>query len=293
MINSLYIIYTHNRPNILKLCLETLLTNNETNPDRILIIDDGSQPSLKQDLFQFSLNNTANLKTKTTIDFLSLNKNLGYGNTAELGMRMAIAYDPKYVFFIESDYIFSKNGLDIIFDIFENNEYGQNCLGFSGYDNPDYYVEEKREKMFREVIVNDCGEDNLNRDIMFKPFDIETKFGKKQLELVSNSCGTMYFNWSKMKQIREQMPVEFEHWINHTTDKHKEKRCLNDGMMSHGISWLWTKWAQKNNVDTNKYAALLNVKPSVSNHINGAGINGYIVGEGQSFVGSPSWNQNA
>jgi hypothetical protein len=291
MINSLYIIYTHNRPNILKQCLDTLFNNNDIKPDRVLIIDDGSQPQLKEDLFQFSLTNSINSKD-TAIDFLSLNKNLGYGNTAELGIRMAIAYDPKYVFFIESDYIFGKNGLDLIFDIFENNEYGQNCLAFSGYDNPDYYVEEKREKMFREIIVNDCGEDNLNRNIMFKPFDIETKFGKKQLELVSNSCGTMYFNWSKMKQIKEQMPIEFEHWINRTTDKHKQKRYLNDGMMSHGVSWLWTKWAQKNNIDTNKYAALLNVKPSVSNHVNGAGINGYIVGEGQSFVSSPSWKND-
>ena len=46
---------------------------------------------------------------------------------------------------------------------------------------------------------------------------------------------------------------------------------------------------KENGVDINKYAALLNIKPSVANHINGAGINGYIVGEGQSFVGSPTF----
>ena len=127
MINSLYIIYTHNRQNILKECLETLFKNNETKPDRVLVIDDGSQPQLKENLFHIALNNSINSKA-TTIDFLSLNKNLEYGNTAELGIRMAIAYDPKYVFFIESDYVFGKNGLDLVFDIFENNEYGQNCL---------------------------------------------------------------------------------------------------------------------------------------------------------------------
>lgn len=291
MINSLYIIYTYNRPNILKQCLDTLFKNNDTKPDRVLIIDDGSEPQLKDDLFQFSLSNSINSKN-TIIDFFSINKNLFYGNTAELGLRMAIAYDPKYVFFIESDYIFGKNGLDVIFDIFENNEYGKNCVAFSGYDGPDFYKKEQTDKNYREIIVNDCGEDNLNRDIMYKPFDIETKYGKKQLELVSNSCGTMYFNWAKMKQMRSEFPMEFENWINVVTDKHKAKRCLNDGMMSHGISWLWTKWAQKNNIDTNKYTALLNVKPSVANHINGAGINGYIVGEGQSFVSSPSWKND-
>ena len=118
MINSLYIIYTHNRQNILKECLETLFKNNETKPDRVLVIDDGSQPQLKENLFHIALNNSINSKA-TTIDFLSLNKNLEYGNTAELGIRMAIAYDPKYVFFIESDYVFGKNGLDLVFDIFE------------------------------------------------------------------------------------------------------------------------------------------------------------------------------
>jgi hypothetical protein len=95
-----------------------------------------------------------------------------------------------------------------------------------------------------------------------------------------------------MKQLRSEFPIEFENWINVVTDKHKAKRCLNDGMMSHGISWLWTKWAQKNNINTNKYTALLNIKPSVADHINGAGINGYIVGEGQSFVSSPSWKND-
>jgi hypothetical protein len=287
--NLLYIIYTHNRGNILKQCLDTLFNNNKTKPDRVLIIDDGSEPQLKDDLFRFSLSNSINSKT-TAIDFLSLNKNLGYGNTAELGIRMAIAYDPKYAFFIESDYIFSKNGIDIVLDIFENNEHGKNAIGFSGYDNPDFYKPSHTEKIFKEIIMYDCGEDNLNRDIMYKPFDIETKYGQKKLEFVSNSCGTMYFNWSKMKTIKEEFPAEFEKWIHFTTERYKkEKRNLNDGMMSHGSAWMWAKWAEKNNIDTNKYAGLLNVKPSIANHINGAGINGHIVKEGESFVGSPSW----
>jgi len=282
----LYIIFTHNRAMILNECMNSLFKNNETKPDRILIIDDGSKPELKGNLFQFSLMNS----TKVPIDFYSINKNIGYGTAAEFAIRLAIAYNHKYTFFIESDYIFSKNGLDTVLDIFENNEFGLNAIGFSGYDNPDFYISEKTGKTYKEIIVNDCGEDNLNRDIMYKPFDIETKYGKKQLEIVSNSCGTMYFNWNKMMKIKEEFPLEFEKWISITTDKNKEKRLLNDGMMSHGSSWLWTKWAQKNNIDTNKYGPLLNIKPSVANHINGGGINGYIVTEGQSFVSSPTFN---
>ena len=286
--NSLYIIYTHNRGQILSECLTSLFLNNETRPDRVLIIDDGSNEQLKNNLFQFAFKNSS----KTSIDFFSINKNLGYGMTAELGIRMAIAYDPKYVFFIESDYVFGKNSLDIVVDIFENNEFGQNALAFSGYDNPDFYKSSHVDKIFKEIIVNDCGEDNLNRDIMYKPFDIETKYGKKQLEIVSNSCGTMYFNWSKFKQVKEEFPIDFEKWINIVTDKHKQKRCLNDGMMSHGAAWLWTKWANKNKINVEKYGAILNIKPSIANHINGGGINGYIVKEGQTFTSSPSWNNS-
>ena len=285
--NLQYIIYTHNRPDILSECINTLINNNDTKPDRILIIDDCSNQDIKNDLYKISCNTKG-----LNIDFLSINKNLGYGKVAEIGMRMALAYDPKYLFFIESDYIFAKNGLDIVMDIFENNEYGQNCIGFSGYDNPDFYKSTHTEKIFKEIMIQDYGEDILKRDIMYKPFDIETKYGKRKLELVSNSCGTMYFNWSKMKKIREEFPIEFEKWINLTTEKYKnDKRNLNDGIMSHGSARMWTKWAQKNNIDINKYSALLNIKPSVSNHVNGGGINGNIVNEGATFVSSPSWNK--
>lgn len=281
----LYIIFTHNRGGILNQCIDSLFTNNDLKPDRVLIIDDGSEQLLKDNIFKFSIKNS----NKFPIDFYSINKNIGYGNAGEFAIRLAIGYDYEYVFFIESDYVFGKNGLDVVMDVFENNEYGKNAVGFSGYDNPDFYKPSQTDKIFKEIIVNDCGEDNLNRDILYKPFEINTKYGKRQLELVSNSCGTMYFNWGKMQKIREQFPIEFEKWINITTDKYKEKRLLNDGMMSHGSSWLWTKWANLNNIDTKKYAALLNIKPSVANHINGGGINGYIVNEGQTFVGSPSW----
>jgi hypothetical protein len=284
--NLLYIIYTHNRPNILQECLSSLFEKNDVRPSRVLIIDDGSDASLKNSLYNFSLENSI----KIPFDFLSFSPNIGYGTVAEFGIRMADIYSPDYVFFIESDYIFRKNGLDEVIEIFENTDYGKNAIGFSGYDNPDFYSTEKTNITFPKIILEDCGEDNLNREIMYKPFEVCLNNNKKiNLEFVTNSCGTMYFNWKNWKKIKEQFPKEIEWWVKHTTDYHKQKRNLNDGCMSHGISWLWTKWAKKNGVDITKYAALLNIKPSIANHINGAGINGYIVGEGESFVGSPTF----
>jgi len=106
----------------------------------------------------------------------------------------------------------------------------------------------------------------------------------------------MYFNWQKLKLLKQDFPNEFENWILRVTEKISasapgSRRNLNDGIMSHGISWLWTKWAIKNNIDTNKYAGLLNIKPSIANHINGAGLNGGSLNEGQTFVESPSWQE--
>lgn len=284
--NILYVIYTHNRPNILQQCIVTLLNDN-LKPDRILILDDCSKIEIKRALLE--------LTTKIPnipIDVFSIGKNIGYGANAEFGFSLVEVYNPNYVYFIESDYIFVKHGLEKVQWLFENNELVKNSIGFSGYDNPDFYVPEKYDKMFREVIMLDCEYDNINRDILFKPEKHYTPYGDVELEFTSNSCGTMYFNWKKIQEIRLDFPNEYRIWIDRITDKYKPgKRCLGDGVMSHGISWIWNEWAKKYNIDRNKYAALVNIKPSVANHINGGfgSINGHIVAEGESFVSSPSW----
>lgn len=283
----LYVLYTYNRPFMLKKCIETLLHPENLTPSRILVLDDASNPEVKKALLSWQL-----ADPRFPIDVLSLGRNVGYGMNAEFGFSLVEAYNPSYVYFIESDYIFSPTGLKTVQWLFENNDLAQNAIGFSGYDNPDFYDPAKYDKMFREVIMLDCAEDNLNRDIMFKPTKHTTPFGEVELEFTSNSCGTMYFNWKKIQEIRAEFPVEYRTWIDRITDKYKPgRRCLGDGVMSHGISWLWTEWAKKHGVDTTKYGALLNVKPSVSNHINGGmdSINGHIVPEGSTFVSSPSW----
>lgn len=285
---NLYIIYTHNRPAVLQQSIQTLLNSNVQNPDKIIIIDDASDHKIRDGLYNF----TKQYAGVTSVDFYSFANNAGYGMAAELGFTLAELYNPQYVYFIESDYIFSKNGIDIVNDIFENTLYGQYAAGFSGYDNPDFYSKQKTEQDFPNILKSDYGYDNLNREILYKPFDVETKFGTKQLELVSNSCGTMYFNWKVINEIKKDFPNEYREWVNRVVNKNGYgKRNLNDGVMSHGISWLWQKWAEKHNIDRNKYAALLNVKPSIANHINGGGINGSNITEGQSVTLSPSWKE--
>lgn len=286
-IETLYLLFTYNRPTILAECWRSLFEKNKFRPDRIIIVDDGSHQSVKHGLFNAQIGTN-----DVPIDLLSLGKNVGYGTAAEIGFKLVEGYNPKYLFFLEADYIFGTSGIDRVMDVFKNNEFGQQAAGFSGYDNPDFYVKEKTDQTFPRIIVEDCGEDNLNRSIMYKPFKQTTAFGEIDLEFVSNSCGTMYLNWEMIQKIRKDFPEDYQFWLDKITDKHKEKRLLNDGMMSHGLSWLWNKYALKHGIDRNKYAALLNIKPSVSNHINGGGINGHIVGECTTFVGSPTWKND-
>lgn len=280
----LYVIFTYNRPQILNECLQTLFKNNSTRPDKILFVDDGSNLNLKMALIQNQV------QSSIPIDVISLNPNAGYGVAFEFAIKNVEVYNPNYVFFIESDYVFSKNGIDTVMDIFENNEFGRNAVGFSGYDNPDFHIPEKTKNEFPPLMLKDCGEDNLNRDIMYSPFKQQTKFGEIDLEFVSNSCGTMYFHWSKIHEFIKTYPEEYKKWVDGITLKYgPSRKPINDAMMSHGISWIWNKWALANNIDRNKYAALLNIRPSVANHINGGGINGMIVPEGTTFVTSPTW----
>lgn len=282
--NLLYVIFTHNRPVILRECLQSLFQNNNLRPDKVLIIDDGSDGEVKLSLIKSQIANSI------STDIFSFKPNNGYGPSFEFAFKNVEIYNPKYAFFIESDYVFAPQGLDRVMDIFTNNEFGRNAVGFSGYDNPDFHIAEKTSKEFPPLMIKDCGEDNLNRSIMYKPFKQSTNFGDIELELVSNSCGTMYFNWEMISGFKKAYPKEYETWINGVVLKGQPNRLpINDGMLSHGVSWLWNKWAKDNNIDREKFTALLNIRPSVANHINGGGINGGIVPEGVTFVTSPTW----
>jgi hypothetical protein len=281
---NLYIIYTHNREQILQKCFKTLFDNNKTIPDRTIIIDDASKIELKAKLFNFGAQ-----YNHLSVDLIFLNKNVGYGKAAEIGFALAEIHNPDTVSFIESDYIFSKNGIDTVFDIFENNEYGQVAAGFSGYDNPDFYKPEKINIDFKNIMISDYGYDNLNRKILYKPFQVQTLYGEKTLELVSNSCGTMYLNWKIVNKIKQTFPNDYIDWVNRVTSRDSNIKNLYDGIMSHGLSRLWMEWAEFEGIDTNKYAALLNLKPSVADHINGGGINSSNVQEGDTVAHSPTF----
>ena len=154
---------------ILENCLSTVF-KNDYQFSEVLLVNDGSSPELSAAISDFVLKNQNHPNTKFSL--MHFGKNQGYGQTAEFALNYAVVRNPKYLFIVEQDYVFRANWADIVMEIFEGSEIGRNALGFSGYDNEDFYKSDKINDIFPRIIVEDCGEDNLNRSIMYKPLEI-------------------------------------------------------------------------------------------------------------------------
>lgn len=286
----LYIIFTHNRPKALGVCLESIFNRNETRPDRCLIIDDGSDAGLKKELMDLSL--------RAKFDYFSINPNVFYGRAFEMGLKLCEAINPKYVFFIESDYEFRQNGLDQVLDVLENTEYGRKALAVSLTDHPDYENLDKINNVFPRLAEENGLIETRDFTRMYKPFDYNGKYGRIKVEFVSNTCGCVVFSWQKMAFFKEEYLDKYNYWFDKSVDKGKEKRCLNDGCLSIGAALMWQEYYKDigfsplvDGTVTENCGAILNIKPSVGQHYCSGGINGKLSGfeELSTFVGSPSW----
>lgn len=298
----LYIIYTYNRPNILQACLQSLFNNTTVHPDRVVIIDDASETKTKCNLFNFALENTINSGI-CPIDFMSFNRNVGYGWTAELGIFMLHYFNPQYAMVVESDYIFRKGWCEEALAVLEAKP---EAVGLSGYSNPDYYDKSKTEVMFPQIMREDFGTDLAHREFLHKPMDLETKLGKIQIQGTTNCCGTFMLDWTRIQQlVRKFLEIKnkvFDRCCNKQIGGNR--RFFADGVFTHGLSYYWyLSHAKKNsqpnqltmdfanqNFFENEFPWLDICDYSIANHVNGGGnLNGRLAQEGQSFVSSPKW----
>jgi hypothetical protein len=287
-VELLYVIYTYNRPRVLQECIRSLFTNNDLKPDRVVFIDDGSHKTLKTSLFQQVMS------TDALLDMISFKQNIGYGRAAEIGFAVADMFAPRYCFFIESDYIFRKHGLDEVYDVLQS-DIGRNLAGVAGYSHPDFFNADCIGTRYPQEMAALYGRDTLNRQLLFKPSPFQSRFGPIQLQYVSNSCGTMYLNWRLISQMRATFYPRMEtDWIQRTCNKGASAPLLHDGIMSCGLSHFWMEYAKMQGWDTTKEAALIDIIPSVANHLCAGGINAAdaALQEGQTFVGSPSFPKN-
>jgi GT2 family glycosyltransferase len=192
----LYVLYTYNRPAVLQECLRSLLFNSELQPDRVVIIDDGSERPLKESLA------SAVLSHGSPIDFFSFKENVGYGRAAEIGFAVADMFRPNYCFFIESDYIFRKHGLDEVIEVLRS-DVGRFAAGVAGYSHPHFFDPRATNERYPQEMAVQHDRDNLNWAVLYRPFPYRSRFGEIQLQYVSNSCGTMYLNWRLISEMRQ------------------------------------------------------------------------------------------
>lgn len=283
----LYVIYTHNRPAILKECLRTLFENTEVRPDECVIIDDNSEFGTKGGLFRFA----AESSKYFPINFIGFNSPQGYGVTAEAGLRYIQWRNPNFTFVVESDYVFRKGYMEEALAVMKA---CPSSLALSAYNNPDFSDLSKTEEMFPRIMKEDFGSDLARREFLHKPRFIDTELGKIQIQFTTNSCGSFLLNWKNIRELIIKYPEIQETVFDRSCNKQPggNRRFFGDGPFSHGLSHYW--YIDKifhNNANFETEGAWVDICDwSIGQHCNGAGINGGIVPEGATFVGSKTWS---
>ncbi len=293
--NVAFIILTYERLNITRGCIQTLFNNTAIRPKEVYILDDGSDPNMRQSLFNFSIENSKNIP----INFYSNGKNKGVGYQFETAYKIADSLeDIDLVCFIEADYLWRKGWLEDVIAVFEA---APGTVAIAGCDHPDMDDRNKTHNEFCKLMIDQFGRDLESRPYLYKPFLLQTKRGIIEVEGVSNSCGCQIVNWKRLKKIlkdgdssnglEEYSTGNYWKWMDRAFHKNGtgDRRYASDAHMSGTISY----FAERYNRHFDKSFGFLNICDySISTHICGGetSINGKIVPEGHTFIISPSWD---
>lgn len=290
----LYILYTYNRPNILRECIRTLFNPKNTLwPSEMIIVDDGSADhQMKDSLYTFSRDNSTNFP----IHFFNFMSNQGLGWNWEMvwnWVRMKGDFD--YVVQIEQDYIWREDAIGEAVEVLEHKPLS---LALSLMSNPDYW-NGKQDTLFPQVMIEDFGKDPAKRQFLHKPFTIQTeKYGSILIQTTTNSCGTFICNWQRIKRLLEKYPDMWEKTFERCFNKPypDRRKYAGDGPLTSGLSFYWYKDIEdrRNACEKINYefeGPWLDVADfSLSSHVNGGdSLNGYIVPEMQQFIFCPNW----
>jgi glycosyltransferase involved in cell wall biosynthesis len=287
--NIKFIILTFNRPNIMSQSIQTLINNTSIRPTDINILDDGSDISVQNSLYNFA----KQYSTKEIPINLILNgRNYGIGYQFEKAYNvMRQSEDADIICFIEADYLWKKFWLEDVVAVFEASPW---TVAIAGVHHPDMVQREKTHGEFCKLMVDQFGKDLESREHLYKPFDLETTRGKIRVEGVSNSCGCQIVHWKRLRILLDQLNKGNQYWYWMDRAFHKngtgDRRYASDAHMSGTLSMFAEIWMKENGIDITKNFGFLNICDySISSHICGGGINGMICPEGTTFVVSPTW----
>jgi glycosyltransferase involved in cell wall biosynthesis len=266
-------VFSYNRPDTLRECLESLFERSVHISDKVLVIDDCSDEE------------TCDVIRDARVDSYFKDHNQGFCDSAQIALAAARHTNPDFVYFIEGDYVFRPGGLDDVHALLTQTEQGKNCMGVVGYDHPNFYYDHFTHPttgVFTRCMVQQVGEDNVNRAALHKPRFIPQL--RLWSELVSNTCWTCYLNWRQIQTVAAEFP-ELNDLLDQAcaprdnpnypdSGKYRAQRLVDDGMLSHAMSLVWNRWALKHGVNRDTNAAWLNIKPSVAEHRHQGGLHG-------------------
>lgn len=292
---TLAVIFSYNRPHVLWHCVCSLFENTERVPERVVIIDDGStDPTTEKVLMDVQ----ARYSARSNLSVIRKDANKGFSDSAKMAFDLARGLNPKQLWLIEGDYVFAKGGLDRVDDALTNTPEGRRCFGVVGYDHPDFYRVQHRATEYPSQAVAMIGDDPVNRDILWQPFELITPRGTTWAEFASNTCFTCYLNWELISYNTINRPETWKVFdrIAHpqpiagypASAEFQAARVVDDGMLSNGLNLIWREMARRYGFPTDRFACWLNLKPSVANHISGGGMHAGC-DELSTDAQSPSW----
>lgn len=286
---ALAVIFTHERPKVLRHCVSSFFTTTTELPERVIIVDDGSGGEVQEVLEDTK----QRWGRQTNIELVRKPKS-GFADSMRRALWFARCYEPQQLWLIESDYVFAHGGLDAVGDVLANTDEGRVCFGIAGYDHPDFSHVGHRENAYPAEAVAMLGSDPVNRGAMWL---LRALAGKRKAYLgqfVSNSCISSYLNWrlvgrnpdaqAALDLAADPQPCEGRPLAAELA----AKGCPDDGQLSNGLNAAWAKWSDANALDRSRFSCWLNIRPSVANHISGGGLHTGAP-EMTSDAWSPSW----
>lgn len=277
------VLLTYQRPNILSKSVNTLLNNTKIKPEEFFILDDGSDFSIQKNILDFAQQNASSIPISVFLN----NKNMGIGYQFEKAYNIMRMTESDIVCFIESDYIWRKGWLEDVLAVFEASP---KTLAIAGCNHPDMIDKNKTHNEFCKLMIDQFAED-IDRSKLYAPFKLNTNRGNILVQGVSNSCGCQIVHWKRLNQLLKENNLESDYWKWMDRAFHKNntgnRKHASDSHMSGTISYYGTKYQD---LKENEFPFLDICDYSISNHICGGGINGMIVPEGSTFVGSPKWD---
>ena len=271
----LNIIFTKNRLNTLKESLRTVFENTNINADKTIIIDDNSEDAVKDYLISFQ-------KKYPNVELHFNNTNEGYARNYWKAYNLVKFYNPEYVFFIESDYIFRKNYLEESIEFFRQLP---DLFVVKGFAHKEYYNRDKIIPWFKEATIEQFGTPLNSCENLYIENKLDSYYGQIKYMYSSHACGTILINWHRINKVNQTSGYNLDRWILKACKNNQYGEILNDGLVSSLYAKIWDSYYNACNERYSESGVVFISDFGIADHRNSGGLNhDGILEEGYSTV---------